>query len=81
MMIKRAFLTFVFLSSTTPALAHQGVKNPAVKARMDSMVAIKTAMKTLDDMAKGRVPFAKEAAQKASSAIKYQAALAPVSFR
>ncbi|MCV6576494.1 MAG: cytochrome c [Cohaesibacter sp.] len=38
-------------------------------------------MKTLDDMAKGRVPFAKEAARKASSAIKYQAALAPVSFR
>ncbi|MCV6577143.1 MAG: cytochrome c, partial [Cohaesibacter sp.] len=42
---------------------------------------IKTAMKTLDDMAKGRVPFAKEKARKAAFSIEYQAVLTPDLFR
>ncbi|WP_270726440.1 c-type cytochrome [Shimia sp. Alg240-R146] len=37
----------------TPLLAHDGVKDPQVMARMDSMAAIGAATKTLGDMAKG----------------------------
>ncbi len=41
----------------TAALAHQGVKDPHVKARMHAMGDIAAATKTLGAMAKGQIPF------------------------
>lgn len=39
------------------AFAHSGVKNPAVMARMEGMKSMGLAVKTLGDMAKGKVAF------------------------
>ncbi|NNF90114.1 MAG: cytochrome c, partial [Boseongicola sp.] len=47
----------VLLLVASAALAHQGVKNPAVKARMDVMSAIGDNTKLLGRMAKGEVAF------------------------
>ncbi|NQY62048.1 MAG: cytochrome c, partial [Cognatishimia sp.] len=44
------------------ALAHNGVKNPAVMARMQGMEQIGAASKVLGNMARGRVAFDAEAA-------------------
>ncbi|MFY0693224.1 MAG: cytochrome c [Paracoccaceae bacterium] len=48
------------------ALAHSGVKNPAVKARMDVMSAIAGNMKTLGMMVKGATPYDVTTAQGAA---------------
>ena len=39
------------------ALAHEGVKDPGVKARMDNMEYIRASMAVLGDMAKGKTAF------------------------
>lgn len=51
------------------ALAHQGVKNAAVKARMDNMTAISRATEVLGNMAKGKQPFETGKAQAAAQEI------------
>ena len=56
------------------ALAHEGVKNPAVMARMDGMSTIGAATKTLGQMAKGEKPFDAATAQAAASRIADEAA-------
>ena len=51
------------------ALAHQGVQNPAVMARMMGMTAIADATKALSEIAKGQRPLAEaEAAWKSDEA-------------
>ncbi|GAA6209002.1 hypothetical protein NBRC116601_22950 [Cognatishimia sp. WU-CL00825] len=47
------------------ALAHQGVTDPHIKARMHAMSTAGQASKTLGDMAKGKRAFEQEAAQQA----------------
>ena len=79
--MKRKSLAFgLILVSTTAAIAHQGVQNPAVKARMDGMSAIAENMKILGQMAKGAIEFDATKARLASSAIANHAAATPNLF-
>jgi len=55
--------------STGAALAHSGVQNAAVKARMDAMSEIGAEMKTLGSMAKGTVAFDLSVARASVAAI------------
>lgn len=62
------------------ALAHTGVKNAAVMARMHGMNAIAAEMKTLGEMAKGAAPFDAAAARAAAASIARHAAETPALF-
>lgn len=62
------------------ALAHNGVKNPAVMARMQGMEQIGAASKVLGNMARGRVAFDAEAAALAKAALAQHAAEIPALF-
>ncbi|MCB1333953.1 MAG: cytochrome c [Roseivivax sp.] len=53
----------------TAALAHGGVKNAAVKARMDLMVQIRDATGVLVSMAKGEAPFKPKQAEQARATL------------
>ena len=64
----------------TVAIAHQGVQNPAVKARMDGMSAIAENLKVIGSMAKGEKDFDAEAARIAAAAIAKHAADTPHLF-
>ena len=65
-MIQRAILSLVFSAVLVmPAFAHEGVKNPAVMARMEGMKAMGAASKALGQMQKGARPFDAAAAQEA----------------
>lgn len=68
------------LIAATSALAHQGVQNPAVMARMQAMSVIAENMKTLGTMARGATAFDAEAARAAAAAIADQAAAIPGLF-
>ena len=68
------------LLTASAALAHQGVQNAAVKARMDGMSAIAANMKTLGQMAKGEKEFDTVQARSAAAAIARHAAAAPGLF-
>ncbi len=63
-------ILFVTLLTATAVLAHSGVKNPQVKARMDGMAALGTQTKILGQMAKGAAPFDASKAQAAIQEIK-----------
>lgn len=69
-----------FLSFSIAAVAHDGVENEVVKARMDAMKEIGGAMKVLGTMAKGAVEFDAVAAQAAVDAVADQSAMVPVLF-
>ncbi len=62
------------------ALAHTGVKNPAVKARMASMSGIAAELKTIGEMAKGKTAFDQQQARAAAAAIAVYAAQTPELF-
>ena len=68
------------LVTATTALAHQGVQNPAVLARMDGMRAIADNMKTLGQMAKGATDFDAARARAAAASIARHAAATPQLF-
>ncbi len=68
----------VFVASAV--LAHDGVKNPAVMARMDAMVQVGAGMKVLGQMSKGAVPFDAEAARAAAVSIAKHASDTPRLF-
>jgi cytochrome c556 len=59
-------ITIMFAGS---ALAHKGVMNSSVKARMNAMSAIAEQMKTLGKMAKGVTPFDSATARLAAAEI------------
>ena len=77
--MKKTLLVISMLVAST-ALAHEGVKNPAVKARMDGMSAIAENMKTLSLMFKEDVAFDLENAQLSLSKIANHAAQTPALF-
>ena len=79
-MKKHSLPLVVLLCAATGALAHQGVKNPAVMARMDAMSAIGKSMKVLGGMAKEQVPFDKNSVQTALASIEKHAAMTPDLF-
>ena len=62
------------------AMAHQGVKNPAVMARMEAMSGVGAEMKTMGEMAKGARPFDADAARAAATRIAGYAAETPALF-
>ena len=70
----------LLLATATAALAHQGVQNPTVKARMDGMSAIAENMKTLGQMSKGATEFDPAVARIAAAAIAKHAAATPGLF-
>ena len=51
-----SFLTVIALG-LTPAFAHEGVKNPAVKTRMILLKEVKTSFGQIGQMPKGAVAF------------------------
>lgn len=63
------------------AFAHTGVKNAAVKARMDAMSGIGAEMKVLGQMAKGVTSFDQKAVQAAAASIAKLAAETPALFK
>lgn len=69
------------LIAATTTLAHQGVQNPAVMARMNGMSAIAKNMKTIGQMAKGETAFDAAAAKSAAAAIAEHAAETPDLFK
>ncbi len=79
-MKRTSALLVVALLTATTALAHQGVKNRAVLARMNGMSAIAENIKVLGAMAKGKVAFDQEAARAAAQSIARHAGEAPALF-
>jgi len=74
----------LFLAMTltaSMALAHGGVQNPAVMARMDAMKGIGDGMKVLGSMVKGDITFDTATAQAALDRIKGHAAQVPALFK
>lgn len=77
----RPLATAVFVACIAlPVAAHDGVHDPAVKARMDAMSVIGAQMKVLGNMAKGQVAFDASAAQAAAALVAEQAAAVPALF-
>lgn len=70
----------VALTAATALLAHEGVKDPEVKARMQLMMQVKTAMGTLGEMANGAKPFDAAKATKAQQALASYATQMPARF-
>lgn len=62
-------MRILILLAAGAALAHSGVKNPAVQARMDNMGQIAAQTKLLGTMAKGQTPFDAAQAQAALVAL------------
>lgn len=65
----------------TALLAHGGVKNAAVMARMDAMKSIGDAMKTLGTMNKGAIAFDVETARNAAKTVALYAAKTTLLFK
>lgn len=70
--MKRGLLVVALLAAGA-AFAHEGVKNPAVKARMDGMMALGAATKVLGNMAKGEAAYDAAAAEAAVQKIQDEA--------
>lgn len=81
MPLKRSLLFALCLTLSGAAVAHQSVKNPAVKARMDGMGKINVAMKSLAQMAKGAAPYKQATADSALQVIIKQSGTVPDLFR
>ena len=73
-------LTALLIGAATLAIAHTGVEDADVMARMEGMKAMGDATKTLGQMAKGEAPFDTEAARAAAARIAEEAARAPDLF-
>ena len=76
----RSIIALTVILFTTTAAAHEGVKAPAVMARMNGMSEIGDATKVLGQMAKGAVAFDASAAQGAARTIAEEAARIPALF-
>jgi cytochrome c556 len=78
--MKYVILSAALCCMAIGALAHSGVRNAAVLARMDSMKVTGDAMKVMGDMAKGTTPFDANAARIAADRIAHEAARTPDLF-
>lgn len=79
MQVKPVVILAAVLAAGT-ALAHGGVKNPEVKARMDLMGTVKNNMAVLGDMAKSVTAFDPDEAETAKTALIAAAAAIPGAF-
>lgn len=68
------------LLAATAAAAHQGVKDPDVKARMDLMGEVKDATGVIGGMSRGKIAFDAAAAAEARAALIDAAARTPELF-
>ena len=73
-MIKRTVVGLLLTCFAVTAFAHSGVKNMAVMARMDGMVAISEGLKVMGTMVKGEIAFDAEKARAAATEIASHAA-------
>lgn len=75
-------LTFAaaLLALATGVVAHEGVKNETVLARMEAMKSVSENLKVMGRMAKGTAPFDAEAAQVAATRIASLADETPALF-
>ena len=73
-------LTGLLIGAATIAIAHTGVEDEEVLARMDDMKAMGDATKTLGLMAKGEAPFDAKTARSAATRIAEEAARTPALF-
>ena len=73
-------LTIAFLLIATSAVAHQGVQNADVKARMDLMKEMGASLKVLGQMAKGQRAFDAASANAALSDLRVHAEATPEAF-
>ena len=79
--MKKMFVTLaVGAALATAAFAHDDVKNPAVKARMELMGKVKDATGVLGGMAKGEMDFDETKASAARAALIEHAAAIPAAF-
>ena len=79
--MKRLALGFgTLVMAATVAMAHEGVKDPLVKARMDLMGEIKENTGTLGNMLKGKIPFDAAQAEAARLAQLENAKAIPAAF-
>lgn len=81
MILRKSLFVLALFAFSGGGLAHQGVKNPAVKARMDAMSAIKAEMKIIDDMAKRVTSLDLQAAKSATTRIEQLAGRTSDLFR
>lgn len=79
-MTPRISLAAALAMIAAAALAHEGVKDPQVKARMDAMEEIAAATKVLGQMARGATAFDAEEAHGAAASIAARAAEVPALF-
>jgi len=75
-----ALTAFASAGLAGAALAHSGVTNPAVMARMEAMSAIAAEVKTLTKMARGEVAFDAAEVTRAMEAIAATGAQVPALF-
>lgn len=80
-MTRRNLFALTMVLTASVATAHSGVKNIAVKARMESMSAIVAEMKILGTMASGAIAFDLDKAKTAAASIAKHAASTPDLFR
>ncbi len=80
MTTKTPLFAAAILLAAGAAVAHQGVTNPTVKARMDAMSTIGKHTKTLGLMVKGAAEFDAKTARQAAEEIAVHAARAPELF-
>ena len=73
--------TLLLIMIAGAALAHSGVQNPAVMARMNGMSDIAAAMKTLGQMAKGTTAFEAAKANASLQEVAANAAEIPILFK
>lgn len=78
--MKHALLLAALVLPATVVLAHEGVKNQAVKARMDLMGQIAAETKVIGEMAKGTTPFDAARARAAAAAIADHSTRVPALF-
>ena len=70
----------IVLGLATAAVAHDGVSDPTVKARMMLMEEIRLNMGAIGGMAKGKIPFDATQAERAKAKLSAAAAGIPAAF-
>lgn len=80
MTYRQTLAALALIGAASTALAHSGVQNPTVAARMEGMSAMGQQMKVIGLMAKGETAFDAEAARAAATAIAARAAETPELF-
>jgi cytochrome c556 len=79
--MKTGYIAALLAVLSGTALAHQGVQNPAVLARMDGMSAMKKHLGVIGDTVKGKRSYDAGALQQAIAGLDYEAARAKDLFR